>query len=80
MTEFALGQRWVSHADVELGLGVVVVACIGMVYFFPPHHDTLGPPATEAKDPKQPAAYSHEVGGTITFELLFYHYDELSPL
>ena len=24
MTEFALGQRWVSHADVELGLGVVV--------------------------------------------------------
>jgi len=24
MSEFALGQRWVSHADVELGLGVVV--------------------------------------------------------
>lgn len=24
MTEFALGQRWVSHADVELGLGIVV--------------------------------------------------------
>ncbi|EED35996.1 RNA polymerase-associated protein HepA [Luminiphilus syltensis NOR5-1B] len=23
-TEFALGQRWVSHADVELGLGIVV--------------------------------------------------------
>lgn len=24
MTEFSLGQRWVSHADVELGLGIVV--------------------------------------------------------
>lgn len=24
MNEFALGQRWVSHADVELGLGIVV--------------------------------------------------------
>ncbi|MDG1460783.1 MAG: RNA polymerase-associated protein RapA [Luminiphilus sp.] len=24
MSEFAIGQRWVSHADVELGLGIVV--------------------------------------------------------
>lgn len=24
MSEYALGQRWVSHADVELGLGIVV--------------------------------------------------------
>ena len=24
MNEFSLGQRWVSHADVELGLGIVV--------------------------------------------------------
>lgn len=24
MSEFAVGQRWVSHADVELGLGIVV--------------------------------------------------------
>jgi len=24
MSEFALGQRWVSHADVTLGLGIVV--------------------------------------------------------
>ena len=24
MNEFAVGQRWVSHADVELGLGIVV--------------------------------------------------------
>ncbi|MDB4281877.1 hypothetical protein N9872_02750, partial [Paraglaciecola sp.] len=24
MSEFAVGQRWVSHADAELGLGIVV--------------------------------------------------------
>ena len=24
MSTFALGQRWVSHADVELGLGIIV--------------------------------------------------------
>ena len=24
MSEFAVGQRWVSHADVELGLGIVI--------------------------------------------------------
>ena len=63
MSEFALGQRWVSHADVELGLGIVVELELRRVTL---HFPAVGEDRTYAMDRAPLTRLALKAGDTLS--------------